>query len=100
TLFPYTTLFRSLGAGIARAEDRGDGIRSQHRGPRLAAVKLDNEVLVAPDRNEQASRIDDALENPAGVAAAQAGAFEPGMSVEIGRSHRVRVAYRACQSQP
>src|SRR6267143_3330625 len=89
-----------LGTGKAPPEDRGDGIRCQHRGPRLAAVELDNQVLITPHRNEQARRIDDPFENPAGVAAAQASAFEAGMGIEIGCSHWARVAYRPLQPQP
>src|SRR5260370_13117330 len=89
-----------LGAGKARPEDRGDGIGCQHRGPRLAAVELEDKVLIAPDRNEQALRIGDAFDDPGGVAAAQAGAFEPGMGIEIGRSHWARVAYRPRPPQP
>src|SRR5256885_7000074 len=40
TLFPYTTLFRSLLGGIARALDHAHGAGVQHGGLGAATVKL------------------------------------------------------------
>src|SRR6266550_3476142 len=80
-----------LGAGKTRSEDGRDGIRGQYRSPRLAIVELDNEVLIAPHRDKQASRIRDAFEDPERVTAAQTGALEAGMGIKIGRLHMVKL---------
>src|SRR5262245_52027405 len=72
-----------LGGGEAR-RDRG---RGEDDGARLRTVELDDEVLVAPYRNEKARWVGDTFKDPAGVAPAQTGALEAGMSIEIGRSH-------------
>ena len=74
-------------AFLGRGETQGDRVRGEDDGARLPIVELDDEVLVTPHRNKEACRVGDAFEDPAGVAAAQTGAFEPGMGVEIGRSH-------------
>src|SRR5215469_8831811 len=72
-----------LGRGEARTE-RGGG---EHDGARLHTVELDDEVLVTPHRDEEARRVGDPFNDPAGVAPAQTGALETRMSIEIGCSH-------------
>src|SRR5215472_13584226 len=72
-----------LGGGEARTE-RG---RGEYDGARLHTVELDDEVLIAPYRDEEARRVGDSFNDPAGVAPAQTGALETRMSIEIGCSH-------------
>ena len=79
---------------IGRGEARRNGGRCEDYGTRFRAVEFDDEVLVAPHRDEKACRVGDAFEDPAGVAPTQTSAFEAGMGIEIGRSHRARLAYR------
>src|SRR5437588_838871 len=59
-----------------RAIERADRIDGEHRSKRLAAFHLDDEVLVAPNRNKRARRIEHPRADPLGLAAAQAGALE------------------------
>src|SRR6516165_8625682 len=84
----------------AIAENAGNVGRCQHHGAWFTAVELDDEVLVTPDRDEEAIGIGDTLDDPAGVAATQAGAFEVGMGVEIWRSHPGRLAQPPSLPQP
>ena len=77
-----------LGGG----EARGDRGRGEHDSARLGTIELDDEVLVAPHRDKEARRVGDAFADPAVVAAAQTGAFEAGMGIEIWCSHGPRLA--------
>src|SRR5207253_9722512 len=72
---------------IERAEHRQKSLDRDRGGARLALGNFDNQVLGAPDRDENAGRIEDPLADPIGLAAAQPGAFEAGVSVIIGGSH-------------
>ena len=71
-----------------------DAFDRDRRGARLAVVKLDDQVLVAPDRDEHARGIEHALADPVGFASAQSGPLETGMSIVVRRSHRRRLAQR------
>ena len=72
---------------LAHSENVGNAGRLEHRRARLAAFELDHEVLVAPDRHKEAAGIGNPFEDPLGIAAAQAGALEAGMRIEIRRPH-------------
>ncbi len=72
---------------VEPAEYRQQSLDGDRGGARLAFGDFDDQVLGAPDRDEDARRIEHALADPAGVAAAQTGAFEAGMGVIIGGSH-------------
>src|SRR5215471_14938242 len=77
----------------ARSEEPGDNGRVEHTGPRLAAIELDHQVLVAPYGHEEARRIGNALDDPSGVAAAQGSALEARMGIEVWRSHCATLAH-------
>ena len=57
----------------------GNSICIQHDRAGLAAVDFDDQVLIAPDRNEETAGIGQALDNPCRVAAAETGALKAGM---------------------
>ena len=76
---------------VLRGSRRGSPTRARPRADRRP--QLDDQVLVAPDRNEEAAGIGNALDDPCRVAAAQAGALEAGVRIEIGRLHRGRLAH-------
>ena len=69
------------------ADDRTDRLDGQDGGARLAAFDLDDEVVGAPHRDEQARRIEHPGADPIGFAAAQAGALKTRRGIIIGRSH-------------
>ena len=73
--------------GADLAEQRADFTPAEHNRQRLAALALDDEVLVAPHRDKEACRVGGALDDPPRLAAAQPGALEPGRSIVIVRSH-------------
>src|SRR5882762_7515078 len=83
----------------ALPDNLGNAGPGQHHGAWVAAIELDHQVLVAPDRDEEADRIRDALDDPAGVAAAQAGPFEAGVSIEVRCSHSVTLAHPPARRQ-
>ena len=85
--------------GEALPDNLGNAGRGQHYGARLAAIELDHQILVAPDRDEEADGIGDALDDPAGVVAAQAGPFEAGVSIEVRCSHAATLAHPPARRQ-
>src|SRR4029077_17346890 len=72
---------------LGRGETRRYCRRREYHSARFDPLDLDDEVLIAPHRDKKARRVGDSFKDPTGVAAAQTGAFEAGMGVEIGRSH-------------
>ena len=52
------------GAGLA--DQRAEPAPAQHHRARLAAIDLENQVLVAPDRDKEARRVGEALDDPGG----------------------------------
>src|SRR5689334_10489481 len=76
---------------LTHAKNLGNAGRVEHRRARLV-FDLDDKVLVAPDRHKEAAGISDPFEDPRRIAAAQAGALEAGMRIEIRRAHSATVA--------
>ncbi len=83
----------------ARSENRSNTGGFKHDCSRLAGIELHDQALIAPDRNKQAAGIGNALDDPRRVAAAQAGALEARVGVEIRRAHLPSVAHPPAQSQ-
>ena len=63
---------------VAHAKNLGNAGRLEHRRARLAAIELDHQVLVAPDRHKEAAGIGDPFDDPCRIAAAQAARSKPG----------------------
>jgi hypothetical protein len=84
---------------LAHAKNLGNAGRLQHRRTWLAAIELDHQVLVAPDRHKEAAGIGDLFEDPSGIAAAQAGALEAGVRIEIRSSHSDTLAQPPARRQ-
>ena len=83
----------------ARSENRSNtgGFKHAARGsPPSSSI---DQVLIAPDRHKEAAGIGYALDDPCRIAAAQAGALEAGVGIEIGRAHLPSVAHPPAQSQ-
>src|SRR5271156_166033 len=72
-----------LFGGGAVADQRDQAAPAQHHRARLAAVDLDDQILVAPDRDEQARGVSNTIDDPIAVAAAQPGPLEAGRRVGI-----------------
>ena len=73
------------GAGLA--DQLAERAAAQHHRARLAAIALENQVLVAPDRDKEARRVAEPLADPAVVAATQPGPLEARCGIIIVRSH-------------
>ena len=58
------------------AERRAGGLDAQHRGARFGALDFNDQVLAAPDRHENALRVEHPGADPIRLAAAQAGPLE------------------------
>src|SRR5271166_7025415 len=78
---------------LANSKNLGNAGRLEYRRARLAAFELDDQILVAPDRHKEAAGIRDPLDDPGGIAAAQAGTLEAGVGIEIGSSHLGTLAH-------
>src|SRR4029077_7995027 len=72
---------------IEPAENCYEPLDRDRSGTRLGFGDFDDQVLGAPNRDENAGRIEHPLADPIGLAAAQPGALEAGVGVIIGRAH-------------
>src|SRR5215472_7836909 len=82
-------------------EERADALPAQRHRARLAVPDLDDQILIAPDRDEKTRGIGDPFDDPADLAAPQPGALEPRRGIIIMRSHRAnsRISSNAAASR-